>query len=62
LTADYKFAEGFLMRSEWRRDFSNQPFFLTNVPGVLKKDQNTANPGSRLVVRQGRQLVTMKRS
>jgi hypothetical protein len=45
LTADYKFAEGFLMRSEWRRDFSNQPFFLTNAPGALKKDQNTATLG-----------------
>jgi hypothetical protein len=45
LTADYKLAEGFLMRSEWRRDFSNQPFFLTNAPGVLKKEQNTATLG-----------------
>jgi Putative beta-barrel porin-2, OmpL-like. bbp2 len=45
LTADYKLAEGFLMRGEWRRDFSNQPFFLTDTPGVLKKDQNTATLG-----------------
>jgi hypothetical protein len=45
LTADYKLAEGFLMRSEWRRDFSNQPFFLTNTPGALKKEQNTATLG-----------------
>jgi hypothetical protein len=28
LTADYKLAEGFLMRGEWRRDFSDRPFFL----------------------------------
>src|SRR5262245_55806136 len=45
LTTDYKLAEGLLMRAEWRRDFSNQPFFLTNAPGVLKKEQNTATLG-----------------
>ncbi|MGH9936627.1 MAG: outer membrane beta-barrel protein, partial [Blastocatellia bacterium] len=45
LTADYKLAEGLLMRGEWRRDFSNQPFFLTNQPGALKKEQNTATLG-----------------
>jgi hypothetical protein len=45
LTTEYKFAEGFLMREEWRRDFSNQPFFLTNEPGELKKEQNTATIG-----------------
>ena len=45
VTADYKVAEGFLFRSEWRRDFSNQPFFLTSTQGRLKKDQNTATLG-----------------
>jgi outer membrane murein-binding lipoprotein Lpp len=45
LTADYKLAEGFLARWEWRRDFSNRPFFLTAVPGRLKKEQNTATVG-----------------
>jgi hypothetical protein len=44
-TYDYKFADGFLVRTEWRRDFSNQPFFLTETPGVLKKEQNTATVG-----------------
>jgi hypothetical protein len=44
-TTEYKFAEGFLMRQEWRRDFSNRPFFLTETPGVLKKEQNTATVG-----------------
>lgn len=44
-TAEYKFAEGFLARMEWRRDFSNQPFFLTDIPGKLKKEQNTATLG-----------------
>lgn len=33
------------MRYEWRRDFSNQPSFLTNRQGVLAKDQNTATLG-----------------
>lgn len=44
-TTEYKFAEGFLMREEWRRDFSNQPFFLTDTASVLKKGQNTATIG-----------------
>ena len=44
-TAEYKLAEGFLARMEWRRDFSNRPFFLTDVPGKLKKEQNTATLG-----------------
>jgi hypothetical protein len=45
LTADYNVAEGFLVRTEWRRDFSNHPFFLTAAPGVLKREQNTATLG-----------------
>jgi Putative beta-barrel porin-2, OmpL-like. bbp2 len=44
-TFDYKFAEGFLMRYEWRRDFSNQPSFLTSRDGVLSKEQQTATVG-----------------
>ena len=45
VTLDYKLAEGFLLRTEWRRDYSNQPFFLTSTAGVLKKEQNTATLG-----------------
>jgi len=45
VTFDYKLADGFLMRYEWRRDFSNQPSFLSDVQGVLRKDQNTATLG-----------------
>jgi len=45
VTADYKVADGFLLRGEWRRDFSNQRFFLTNTQGLLKKDQNTVTLG-----------------
>lgn len=44
-TAEYKLADGFLVRSEYRRDWSNQPFFLTEQPGVLKKEQNTPTLG-----------------
>jgi hypothetical protein len=33
--------EGFEMRFEYRRDFSNVPFFLTRQPGELKKYQDT---------------------
>lgn len=45
LTSEFKLADGFLMRAEWRRDFSNQPFFLSDTPGLLKKQQNTATLG-----------------
>ena len=45
VTADYQVVEGFLVRTEWRRDFSNQPFFLTDTPGNLKREQNTATLG-----------------
>jgi Putative beta-barrel porin-2, OmpL-like. bbp2 len=45
LTLDYKVSDGLLMRYEWRRDFSNQPSFLSDVQGVLSKDQNTATLG-----------------
>ena len=45
VTFDYRLADGFLMRYEWRRDFSNQPSFLSDRQGVLKKEQNTATLG-----------------
>jgi hypothetical protein len=45
LTAEYKFGEGFLLRVEYRRDWSNIPFFLTDTPGLFKKEQNTATLG-----------------
>jgi hypothetical protein len=45
LTADFRVADGFLLRGEWRRDFSNQEFFLTDTPGIRKSEQNTATVG-----------------
>ena len=45
LTATYQFIEGFQTRLEYRRDFSNRPFFLTETPTMLKKGQNTATLG-----------------
>jgi len=45
ITAEYKFGESFLMRGEWRRDFSTQPFFLTDTLGILAKSQSTATVG-----------------
>ena len=45
VTADYHVAEGFMVRTEWRRDFSNQPFFLTGTLGTLKREQNTTMLG-----------------
>jgi len=45
VTFDHLLADGFLLRYEWRRDFSNQPSFLTHTQGLLSKDQNTATLG-----------------
>jgi hypothetical protein len=45
LTFEERLADGFLLRQEWRRDSSNQPYFLTDVLGVLKKEQNTVTVG-----------------
>ena len=45
LTYDFKLATGLIVRPDYRRDFSNQPFFLTQAPGVRKKEQNTATVG-----------------
>jgi hypothetical protein len=42
LTLDYRAKDSFLLRGEWRGDFSNNPYFYTNTLGVLKKEQNTA--------------------
>jgi len=33
------------MRYEWRRDYSNRPSFLSDVQGLLSKQQNTATVG-----------------
>jgi Putative beta-barrel porin-2, OmpL-like. bbp2 len=45
VTFDYKLFEGFLMRYEWRRDYSNQPSFLTATQSVLSREQNTVTLG-----------------
>jgi hypothetical protein len=45
VTLDYTVMDGFLMRYEWRRDYSNRPTFLTDVQGVLSKEQTTATIG-----------------
>ena len=45
VTFDYVVADGFLLRYEWRIDYSNKPSFLTDTQGVLSKQQNTATVG-----------------
>lgn len=45
LTATYQIATGFQLRAEYRRDWSNLPFFLTAEPGKLKREQDTAAAG-----------------
>jgi len=44
-TVTYQFIDGFQTRLEFRRDFSDQPFFLTATPGLLKREQDTATLG-----------------
>jgi hypothetical protein len=45
VTFDYQVADGFLMRYEWRRDYSNQPTFLSDEQGILVKQQSTMTLG-----------------
>ena len=46
VTYEYRpVAEGFLIRGEWRGDFSDTPFYLTDTVGTLKTDQQTATLG-----------------
>ncbi|MHB1023213.1 MAG: outer membrane beta-barrel protein [Acidobacteriaceae bacterium] len=44
-TFEYKLSDGFLSRLEYRRDWSNVPFFLTDKAGVLQDNQDTATMG-----------------
>ena len=44
-TTKYALVDGFDIFGEWRRDFSNQPYFYTSQLGVLKREQNTATLG-----------------
>ncbi len=44
-TYDVTVANGFEMKYEYRRDWSNVPIFLTGTQNVFSKDQNTATAG-----------------
>jgi hypothetical protein len=45
LTTEYKLGEGLTTRLEWRRDISNNPYFLTDTLNILAKHQTTATVG-----------------
>jgi hypothetical protein len=45
LTAEYKLADGFSARAEWRRDWSNQLFFTGPQPDDPRKQQTTLMGG-----------------
>lgn len=45
LVLDHLIAPNFLARAEYRRDLSNQHYFLTDAPGVLAHAQTTATLG-----------------
>lgn len=42
---DHSFASGFLVKAEYRKDWSNQQFFLTDTEGSLVHTQSTATLG-----------------
>ena len=44
-TYEHSFAPGFLARAEFRRDFTNVPYFLTEGPGLLSHEQPTVTLG-----------------
>ncbi len=44
-TAAYQISDGFQTKLEYRRDFTNQPFFLTNNLAVSLRSQTTATLG-----------------
>ncbi|MFT4111999.1 outer membrane beta-barrel protein [Silvibacterium sp.] len=44
-TYEYKLADNMLARFEYRRDWTNVPFFLTNKTGLLSDHQTTATLG-----------------
>ena len=51
ITAEYKFADGFLVRGEFRRDWSDQPFFPGPLDFVdLRNQQNTLLIGGIWVI------------
>jgi hypothetical protein len=59
LTATYPPVDGFQVRWEFRRDSSNQPFFLTRDPGVLKREQQHGDPRPAVVVRRKAGLLVI---
>jgi hypothetical protein len=44
-TYEFKVSDGLLSRLEYRRDWTNVPFFLTNRVGVLSQNQDTLTVG-----------------
>ena len=44
-TFEYKFTDNLIMMEEWRRDFSNQPYFLTDTLDILRKQQTSVGIG-----------------
>jgi hypothetical protein len=41
LTGEYKFADGFVVRGEFRRDWSNEDFFPAPTADTPRSHQNT---------------------
>ncbi|MGV3519814.1 outer membrane beta-barrel protein [Luteitalea sp.] len=45
LTYEHRLADGFLVRGEYRRDWSNEPYFPSSRPGALRRAQHTTTAG-----------------
>jgi hypothetical protein len=44
-TYEHRLADGFLLRGEYRRDWSSQPYFTSSVPGDPRRAQDTFTAG-----------------
>lgn len=45
LTYEHRLADGFLVRGEYRRDWSNEPYFASSRPGAPRRAQHTTTAG-----------------
>jgi hypothetical protein len=45
LTYEHRLADGFLVRGEYRRDWSNEPYFPSSRPGAPRRAQHTTTAG-----------------
>lgn len=60
LALEQRILDGFLLREEWRRDLSNQPYFYTTLLNVLKRRAKHRRHRSNMVVRTEKDTVVIR--